>query len=117
MLTHSLEFRKCGRKETRTCSQRPWGGEEGREGEHEGGEWVGLKGLGPGKAEGRVLGKKETFLGESEGRKTDAGLSFGPEGKGKRALQRNSQTGLWSKWSFFLKTLDCHLLSTCEKYS
>lgn len=92
------------------------GKREGKE-EHEGGEWVGLKGLGPGKAEGRVLGKKETFLGESEDRKTDAGLSFGPEGKGKGALQRNSQTGLWSKWSFFLKTLDCHLLSMCEKYS
>lgn len=27
-------------------------------------EWVGLMGLGPGKAEGRVLGKKETFLEE-----------------------------------------------------
>lgn len=85
------------------------GKEEGKE-EH-GGEWVGLKGLGPGKAEGRVLGKKETFLEESEDRKTDAGLSFGLEGKGKSTLQRNSQTGLWSKWYFFLKILDCHLLS------
>lgn len=34
---------------------------------------MGLKGLGPGKAEGRVLGKGETFLGDSGDRKTDAG--------------------------------------------
>lgn len=32
---------------------------------HAGWEWVGLMDLGPGKAESRVLGKKETFLGES----------------------------------------------------
>ena len=34
---------------------------------------MGLKDLGPGKAEGRVFGERETFLGESEERKTDVG--------------------------------------------
>lgn len=36
-------------------------------------EWVRLKGLGPGEAEGRVSGETETFLEGSEARKTDAG--------------------------------------------
>lgn len=41
-------------------------------GQCEGWEWVRMKGLRPSKAEGRVLGKEETFLEESEDRKTDA---------------------------------------------
>lgn len=45
--------------------------EAGGEGQ-EAWEWVGLKDLGPGKAEGRVLGERETFLGGVRIRKTGA---------------------------------------------
>lgn len=41
-------------------------------GRREGRQRVRLKGLRPSKAEGRVVGKGETFLEESEDRKTDA---------------------------------------------